>query len=64
MRQSKMKMEHLPMEDFSLNVLLIAQALDITRFSPLPEIGRQLYAKYSFSAPGRQFIESIIKPMG
>ena len=31
---------------------------------PLPEIDRQLYDKYSLSAPERHFIESMIKPMG
>ena len=36
----------------------------IKRFRPLPEIDRQLYDKYSLSAPERHFIESMIKPMG
>ena len=30
----------------------------------IPKIDRQLYDKYSLSAPERHFIESMIKPMG
>ena len=36
---------------------------DIDWTRPLPEIDRQLYDKYSLTAPERQFIESMIKPM-
>ncbi len=31
---------------------------------PLSEIDRQLYDKYALTAPEREFIESMIKPMG
>ena len=50
--------------------LLLVSLQDITsRFSvgcshPLPEIDRQLYDKYALPAPEREFIESMIKPMG
>lgn len=36
----------------------------IDRFCPLAGIGRQLYDKYALTAPEREFIESMIKPMG
>ncbi|MBR4250789.1 MAG: Eco57I restriction-modification methylase domain-containing protein [Kiritimatiellae bacterium] len=46
-----------PLQDFS-------SSSDIDWTRPLPEIDRQLYDKYSLTAPERAFIESMIKPMG
>ena len=43
-------------QDFTVH-----SAIDWTR--PLPEIDRQLYDKYALTAPEREFIESMIKPM-
>lgn len=45
-----------PIQDFTLSS-------DIDWSCPIPEIERQLYDKYDLSAPERQFIESMIKPM-
>ena len=49
--------QFVPLQDFTSR-----SDIDWTR--PLPEIDRQLYDKYSLSAPERHFIESMIKPMG
>ncbi len=46
-----------PLQDFTSH-----SDIDWTR--PLPEIDRQLYDKYSLTPSEREFIESMIKPMG
>lgn len=45
----------------SLQDFTSSPSADRTR--PLPEIDRQLYDKYALTAPEREFIESMIKPM-
>ena len=36
---------------------------DIDRAKPIPDIDRQLYAKYGVTKSEQKFIESMIKPM-
>ena len=48
---------YVPLQDFT-------SSSDIDWTRPLPEIDRQLYDKYALTAPEREFIESMIKPMG
>ena len=48
---------YVPVQDFT-------SSSDIDWTRPLPEIDRQLYDKYALTAPEREFIESMIKPMG
>lgn len=47
---------YVPVQDFT-------SSSDIDWTRPLPEIDRQLYDKYALTAPEREFIESMIKPM-
>ena len=40
-----------------------AASSDIDRAKPIPDIDRQLYAKYGLTESEQKFIESMIKPM-